>query len=83
MYDLESTQARCNDDGFFAQPGDKNCYSITKAGGDKSFPVTLSGSNVQSNFNQNGMAIDSNSKTTSYIQGSQFYEHEDVQKNVA
>ena len=41
--------------------------------------VSLSGSNVQSNFNQNGMAIDSNSKTGSYIQGSQFYDHQDVQ----
>ena len=82
LYKLESTQAKGNDNGFFAQPGKLNrngTASITKAGGVQSRPVTLSASNTQSNFNQNGMALYSGSKTGEYIQRSQFYNHSDIQ----
>jgi len=47
---------------IFAQPG--TCTSKTEDA--YISPVTLTGSNVQSNFKQNGSAINSNSKTTDY-----------------
>ena len=81
-YNPNIKQQMGNDNGFFAQPGEKNCTSITKAGGKKSYPVTLSGSNIQSNFNQNGSAINNNSKTTSHIKHSQFYDNSFIQQPV-
>ena len=76
LYTRESTQAEGNDNGLVAQPGKLNTNgtaSITRAGGIVVRPLTVEGSNVQTNFNQNGLAINSNAKTGEYLKAPQFY----------
>ena len=81
-YTRESTQTQGNDNGFFAQPGKLNAngnMSITQRGGIPSRSVAVEGSNVQTKFNQNKLAVDSNAKTGEYIQAPQFYTNAEIE----